>query len=254
MFSTVKELFRGIGAYVEANRVIVKHSLWRYVAIPGILSLCYMLLLIVMGVIHFAELSGYVNQHWIPDAIRSQAVIAITTLLLWLLLLLVGYITYKHIILIVISPFLSYLSEIVETSVYNQPAPDFTLKNFIRDLLRGMVINIRNLMMTLILSFMSWLLVFIPIVGVPLSGVLILLIQFFYNGFSLTDYTLERKRYSVKESVRFVHGNRARVIGVGMGFMLLVTIPVIGWFAAPAYGTVAATLAALEKINEDEQG
>ena len=38
-----------------------------------------------------------------------------------------------------------------------------------------------------------------------------------------------------------------------MGFVLLLMIPVFGWFAAPGYGTVAATLAALEKINGSDQ-
>lgn len=247
--SFIKELLQGVRSYFEANRVIVKYNLWPYIVIPGIISLCYIILLIVMGVIYFGDISGYVNNHWIPARIKGGTIMMLTNILLWMMMMLIGYVSYKHIVLIFNAPLLSYLSEVVEKAVYNQPAPDFTLKNLVKDIIRGLIINIRNLVMTIILTFLAWLLMFIPIIGVSVSTPLIFLIQFFYNGFGLIDYTLERKRYSVRESITFVHNNRPMVIGVGIGFMVLITIPVIGWFTAPAYGTVAATLTALEKID-----
>ncbi len=110
----------------------------------------------------------------------------------------------------------------------------------------------RNMFLTVILTLSAWLTVFIPIIGMMISPVLIILIQSFYDGFGLVDYTLERKRYSVKKSIQFAGENRGRVIGVGMGFMFLIMIPVLGWLTAPTYGTVAATLAALDKMNKPE--
>ncbi|RLC09923.1 MAG: hypothetical protein DRI57_21210 [Deltaproteobacteria bacterium] len=248
----LKELFRGIGAYGKANRLISRHKLWPYVTIPGIMSLCYMFLLISMGIIYFDEFSAYINEEWIPNIIRGTAMLTITSILIWVLMLLIGYMTYKHIVLILFSPILSYVSEITEEIVYRRPSPPFSFRNFVKDIFRGLVINVRNLILTVILTFMAWLLIFMPVVGAIISTILIFLIQFFYAGFGLMDYTLERKRYSVRESVQFARCNRARVIGVGIGFMLLMMIPVIGWFTAPAYGTIAATLATLEKINGDD--
>jgi CysZ protein len=246
----LKEFFKGLGAYGKAHRTISKYKLWSYIIFPGIISLFYILMLIAVGGIYFPSLSNYINARLIPDFMKGEAMKAVTAVLLWIFLLLMGYITYKQVVLIFLSPILSYLSEVTEKAVYSQPSPDLNFKDLIKDLVRGIVINVRNLFFMIILMIPAWMLVIIPLVGAVISPVLMFLIQFYFDGFSLMDYTLERKRYSVKESIRFARNNRPRVIGVGMGFMLMFIIPLVGWFTAPAYGTVAATLAALEKIEE----
>ncbi|MDM8526372.1 EI24 domain-containing protein, partial [Desulfococcaceae bacterium HSG8] len=231
---------------------ILEHRLWPYMIIPGIMSFCYIILLIAVGRIYFPVFSGIINENLIPNFIKGEATAIITAVLLWLFLFFVGYITYKQVVLIILSPVLSYLSEVTEKVVYNGESPDFSFKNLFKDIVRGLIISLRNLLRLIVLSAMAWMIVFIPIIGAVISPILIFLIQFFYDGFSLIDYTLERKRYSVRESIRFAKDNRARVMGVGMGFMLILIIPLIGWLTAPAYGTVAATLASLEKIDSNQ--
>ncbi len=256
MLRSVKELFEGLHAYIRAHRVISEHKLRIYVVIPGVMSVCYILLLIFLGRRYFTDISAYITSHWIPasiGSIKGDVTVTVTAVLLWILLLLIGYITYKQMILIVFSPILSYLSELTETAVYNEPAPEFSFKHLVKDIARGLIINLRNLFLTLILMMTAWVAILIPGFGPAVSTGLMLLIQFFYDGSGLMDYTLERKRYSVRESIQFVKANRARVIGVGMGFMLILVIPLVGWFAAPSYGTVAATLATLDKIRQKNE-
>lgn len=253
MLGSIKELFNGLYAYIRAHRVISEHKLRRYVIIPGVMSVCYIFLLIFLGRLYFTDISAYITGHWIPSSIKGNVTVTITSVLLWILLLLIGYITYKQMILIFFSPILSYLSELTETAVYNEPAPEFTFGNLVRDIVRGLIINLRNLFLTLILMMTAWVTMLIPGFGPAVSTSLMLLIQFFYDGSGLVDYTLERKRYSVRESIHFVKTHRARVVGVGMGFMLILFIPLVGWFAAPSYGTVAATLATLDKIRQKNE-
>ena len=81
----------------------------------------------------------------------------------------------------------------------------------------------------------------------------VLLVHAYYDGFSVMDYTLERKKYSVRASTAFAQKNKARLMGVGMGFVLMMAIPIIGWLAAPGYGTVAATLSALDIIESENK-
>jgi len=249
---SLREFFAGIGAYRKAHRVIVRHRLWAYVIFPGIMSLCYIMLLIAVGRIYFGDVSDHINRHWLPPLIKGDATEIITSILLWVLLFILTYITYKYVILIIFSPILTQLSEVTEKVICNEPAPDFSFKYFVRDIFRGLIINLRNVFRVLSMSFLAWLMAFIPVAGPPVSITLIFLIQSFYDGFGLTDYTLERKRYSVRESIVFVRRNRSRITGVGSGFMLLLLVPVAGWFTAPTYGTVAATIAALEKISEND--
>lgn len=247
----LKELIKSVKSYKEAHEVILKHRLWPYLVAPGVLSFCYILVLLFAGSVYFPEISGYVNDTWIPGFMKGGTTRIITSLFLWLLLLLIGYMSYKYVVLIFFSPALSFLSEMTEKNVYGQPGPEFSLNQILRDVIRGLVLTLRNLVLTLSFMFLAWLLVFIPVIGVLISTPLIFLIQFFYDGFGFIDYTLERKKYSVGESIRFARSHRGMVIGVGMGFILILMIPVVGWLTAPSYATVAATLVSLRHMAED---
>jgi len=247
----LKELTQSIRSYKEAHEVILKHRLWPYLVIPGLLSFCYIIALLSVGYMYFPEISGYVNDSWIPGFMKGETTRTITSLFLWLLLLLLGYMSYKYVVLIFFSPVLSYLSEITETVVYGQPGPEFSLSQILKDIVRGLILTLRNLALTLTFMFFAWLLVFIPVAGVLISTTLIFLIQFFYDGFGFVDYTLERKKYSVRESIGFARDHRGMVIGVGMGFIFMLMLPVIGWLTAPSYATVAATLVSLRHMPGD---
>jgi CysZ protein len=218
--------------------------------IPGILSLLYVLILLIVGAVYFSDISAYITQRWLPDFMKSGIMRVVTSIMLWIFLLLTGYITYKPVIMILFSPMLGYLSEVVEKSVYNSAIPDFDFKEMLRLAVRGLYLNLRNLAFMIILSLMAWLLVLIPLLGMLISPILLALIQFYYDGFGLMDYTLERKGLSARDSIRFAKSHRAAVMGVGSGFMFLMMIPFLGWFTAPSYGTVAATLAALEMTEQ----
>ncbi|MCK5783047.1 MAG: EI24 domain-containing protein [Desulfobacterales bacterium] len=250
----ITEFIKGILIYFKANRVIFKHKLWPYLLIPGIMSFCYVLFLVILGSIYFTDVSGYITGHWLPGFLKGDAMVIIITVLLWILMILIGYITYQQVVLILLSPLLGYISERVECLVYNTPPPNFNFQNLFKDIARSLVINVKNLGLMLAFTFSAWTLSIIPAIGIIVSTSLILFIQSYYGGFGLVDFTLERKRFSVKESFKFMRGNRGMVTGVGMGFILLLMVPLAGWMAAPGYGTVAATLAALDKINVDMPG
>jgi len=195
------------------------------------------------------EVIETIVKHWMPVFLQGSIMNFITTILIWLFWLIIIYMTYKHVVLILFSPLLGSLSEKVDEVKTGEKAPPFTFSQMIRDLRRSLIINLRNLLLTIIFSILAWLTIFIPIIGIFLSPVLLIIIQAYYDGFGLMDYSLERKRMSVKQSIRFTRQNRWRTIGAGSGFMLLMLVPIIGWFFAPTYGTVAATLSALDVLS-----
>ena len=250
-FMIIKEFLNGIRAYPRAHKVIKDHKLWPYIIIPGIISLCYVFLMVVVGKIYFPELIAYIWTHWVPSFMRWEFVRIITGFALWIIFILTIYITYQPVILVVFSPVLAILSETTEKRAYNREFPHFKLKAFFRDIVRSVHINLRNTALMIFFIIPAWLFIFIPVIGTIISAVLIFLIQSHYNGFSLADYTLERKRLPVKQRIEFAKTNRGRILGIGAGFMLIVIIPVLGWFMAPAYGTVAATLATLDVLDKE---
>lgn len=249
MKTFLKDFFRGIALYGRAHRVIFRHRLWPLVLLPGLLSLLYVGLLISLGLIYAGDISAYIYAHWLPEMLKYDWMRFFTMLLIWLLILLAGYISYKTVILIICAPILGYLSEKVEFLLYGQHPPDFQLKTFLNDLLRSLAINLRNLAWSLLFTFAAWPFLFIPVLGEIVFALLMFQIQSYYSGYGLLDIVLERKRYSARESLQFQQRQRGIVNGVGAGFTLLMLVPFAGWFLAPSYGAVAGTLAALEKTS-----
>ncbi len=246
----IKDLVKGFFMFGTAHRVIIKYKYWPYLIIPGVLSFCFIALLISVASSYFPDFSTYINENWIPEFLSGEIMAMIMTGLLWISLFFVGYMTYRPVILIILSPLLGQLSEKTERDVYNRPGQPFSFQQVMKDVVRGIIINMRNLALTIVFMLLAWLLVLIPIIGPVISMICMIIIQSYYGGYSLVDYTLERKKFSVKESVQFARRNKGIVTGTGAAFMLLALIPVVGWFTAPTYGTIAATLASLEKMED----
>ncbi len=245
----LKEIFNGLRSYKSAHRVIVKLNLWPLMSVPGILSCAYIILLIVFGAVYLDDMARYINANQMPEIIQGAVITVIVDVMLWFLLLAIGYMTYRQIILILFSSILAYISETVECKVYNEASVPFTLTFFFKDIVRSVIINTRSLALMFVMTLLAWLLVLVPLIGAIISPVLILGIQAYFSGTGLIDYTLERKRFSVRESIQYASEHRSNVIGLGLGFMLLLLIPIIGWFMAPGYGAVASTMATLEKVR-----
>ena len=68
----------------------------------------------------------------------------------------------------------------------------------------------------------------------------------------MSDYSLEQQGYSVKESRAFYSENKAKLFSIGLGFMFLLLIPVVGWFFAPTYSLVASSLFFSQKRSENK--
>src|SRR5207249_592662 len=82
---------------------------------------------------------------------------------------------------------------------------------------------------------------FIPVIGWA-TPVLILFIECYYFGFSMLDYSCERNKLNVSQSIDFIGRHRGLAIGNGMVFYLMHGVLVVGWVLAPSYAVIAATL------------
>lgn len=150
---------------------------------------------------------------------------------------------YKNIVLIIMSPMLAFLSERVEELYLGKSYP-FHVGQFIKDVLRGIRIAFRNLIRELFAIALATL-----FLG-PLSPIVAFLVESYYYGFSMIDYSNERRKLTVKQSIAYIHRNRGMALGNGLVFYGLFLIPFLGWMVAPALGLVAATLGVLEQNNE----
>jgi CysZ protein len=155
-----------------------------------------------------------------------------------------GYIT-----LIALSPLLAYLSERTEEIVSGKKYP-FNTAQFIWGIARGIVIALRNLFIETCWMILLFILGFIPVIG-WLGAIVLFIISAYFYGFSFLDYTSERRRMKIGESIRFVRKYKWLAVTNGSVFSLFLLIPFCGvllsGFAA-IVAVVAATLA-VSKIS-----
>lgn len=150
------------------------------------------------------------------------------------------YPIFSSIFLIVGTPFFSYISSKTE-EIHAGKTYHFSFRIFFKEIKRGISISIRNSMKQFGLILLITLFGMIPLFDL-ISPLFIFFIQMYFNGILMTDYTFERQGYNVKESEAFYGAHKPEMFAIGLGFMFLSLIPVVGWFIAPTYGLVASYL------------
>ena len=147
---------------------------------------------------------------------------------------------FKYIWLIVGSPVFAYLSEKTATIIENREFI-FNGRQFLKDIFRGIRIAVRNCAWQTVYMISILILSLIPVAG-WLTPPLALLVDCYYYGFSMLDYSFERNKISASESIYFIGEHKGLAIGNGLMCYLIQLVPVAGWILAPAYAVVAATL------------
>lgn len=244
----------GVDTYGDAHRLIVKHNLWGYVFMPGIINLILFIIVFLLG-----YYTGNYMVRWVFDllGVSGEAtgffkflVVSlhfIVKILVYFLFFIIYISTYKYIVLMIMSPLLAVLSEKTDELITGNKYK-FNLKQLFSDIRRGWTIVLRNLFIEFGFVIIFFFLGFIPIVGL-ICPVIIFIISMYFYGFSMIDYTNERYRLSIKQSVQYVQKNKGFAIANGFIFYLILMIPLLGLLIAPSYAVVAATIG-VEKVKQ----
>ena len=142
--------------------------------------------------------------------------------------------------LIVGSPLFAYLSEKTEAIMEGRDFP-FNFSQFLKDIVRGIKLSLRNALWQTVYTFSVLILSFIPLIG-WFTPLIALIIECFYLGFAMLDYSCERNKLSTSQSIVFIGSHKGLAIGNGIVFYLMHLVPVIGWVFAPSYAVIAATI------------
>ena len=162
------------------------------------------------------------------------------SLMLWMVMMLFYFSLFKYLFLIVGSPVFAYLSEKTEAIIEGKDFP-FSFIQLSKDIIRGISIAGRNSLWQTVYCLTILFASAIPVAGM-VTPILALLIECYYYGFSMLDYSMERHNKSAAESIVYITHHKGLAIGNGMVFYTMHWLPIIGWVLAPAYAVVAATL------------
>ncbi|WP_299523514.1 EI24 domain-containing protein [Winogradskyella sp.] len=246
----IRNIFRGLQMYSGAYGLISKLKLWKYFVIPIIISLVVFLLIFVSAYGLSDNLGEWIAGIWVWEFGKATFT-AISTFISGIIIFAIGLIMYKHIIMALSSPFMSPVSEKIEAYFTGKPAKNYVKTNFSKQLIRGIRIGLRNLFRELLYTIPILLLKFIPVVNI-FSTALLFLVQAYYAGFANMDYTLER-HFKYKESVAFIRQHRGLAIGNGIGFLLLLLIPVVGVILVLPLSVTSASVIAVDLLFDDDE-
>ena len=244
----INNILKGIKAYTGSFALISKLKLWKYFAIPIIISV------VTAAIIGFSayglsdNIGSFMANIW-PWDFGKETFTSISTFIGGIVVIAIGLILYKHIIMAFSAPFMSPVSEKIEAHLTGIESHNHRKTSFKEQLWRGIRINIRNLGKELLFTIPLLLLKFIPVVNI-VSTALLFLLQAYYAGFGNMDYTLER-HFKYKESINFVGRHKGIAIGNGIVFMLFLFIPIIGVILVLPLSVTASSLNTVELLKQD---
>lgn len=270
-----KDFRLGVRTYFNSWGFIVRNGMMHYYLYP-LLFIIFFSVFATFGIGMLDDLITPIVQNWIgveelPGESWWDKTVAffgkmstyLVSFVIWVSLLYVYFKINKYVILIVMSPIMALIAEKTDEKVTGQVFP-FSMTQLVRDVWRGILIAVRNLFLEILLTIViltinaiiTMVLPPLTIITTPLSTVALFLIGAYFYGFSTMDYTNERYRLNVSESVDVIRKGKGLAVANGAIFALWLIIPFVGTYLgaifAPVTCTVGATLALLEKKDKGE--
>lgn len=256
--------FKGIDYFFKGLSFLFSRGLWLYMLYPFLLwvGMFAATIFLVGGLVESIVewLRAYLTEFFAGKSIYTfdldflvTAITFITNLLLRLAFYFIGGTIVKYLTLLLLSPMLSRLSEVLESKLTGRKF-EFSFGQFMKDVVRGAGITLRNMIFEYLFIIAGFAICFFFPPAVFIVTPVLFFVSCYYYGFTMMDYSCERHRMSIAEGTAFIKQNKALVCGIGCCLWLLFKIPtlygdLIAITIGPAAACIAATLAFHELRN-----
>ncbi|MBN1250989.1 MAG: EI24 domain-containing protein [Bacteroidales bacterium] len=249
-----KQFYIGIKNYSKATSFIFKNNLaWTFL-IPIVLNI----ILFIVGQAFIINFIDYIKEliiNWVnfQDSNFLKGLIGgIITVFIEILFFLVFAYISGYVVIIIMAPVLSYLSEKAEKILTNQ-VYNSDFKQLVKDIIRGIIIAIRNLFLELFFVLLMFVISFIPVIG-WLGTIVLFFISAYFYGFSFIDYINERKKLNIQESIANIRKYKGVAIGNGSIFAVSLLIPFCGSYISLFLVNISivAAVISMKEISEIE--
>lgn len=250
MSSPFKQFGIALGAYSSTFTYLFKAGYRKYLVLPILINFLFFTTAVVLSIVYGKSLIAYLFDlfgYSLSDFAEAWSTVLL--IVLYIIQFLIFLSVYKYLVLIVLAPFLAFLSEKLEKEALGKEYP-FSWTQFLSDIGRALVINGWNLLREIFLTLLLTILAFFPLFAI-VSPIIIILVQGYFYGYGIMDYNAERWRFSLKQTGRWMWRNKGAVTGVGLVFHFLFMIPLLGWVFAPVWAVLAGTKTALELQKAD---
>ncbi|MBK7130880.1 MAG: EI24 domain-containing protein [Crocinitomicaceae bacterium] len=236
----LKEFSAAVRDFSAGFKIIQKLNLWNYFFIPVLIAIVVGILIFTSAYFLSNPIGLWLADFW-PFDWGGDTVKSISVFMGGFLVIMLGLIVYKHLVMALSAPFMGPLSEKIEMHITGKPLDiSDTAAEKMRLLIRGIRVNMRNLILELLISFPLFLLSFIPVLNL-LTGFALLYTQWYFAGYGNLDYALER-HYNFTDTKTVVRKHKGLAVGNGFIFHLLLMIPLVGIVLALPLSTAGATV------------
>ena len=171
-----------------------------------------------------------------PDSSNWQSILinvvaGIGRVLSWIITVMLVCILSSYLALIILSPLFSFWAEKCIIIITQKEELPFSLSRLLRNTLRSIRIVVRNFVIQMLIVLALLLVSLIPGMGI-FAAIGIALVDAFFLGFSMADYSMEALQLNVGESVRFAHSHKSLIVGIGLPYSLVAKIPIVGLYIA----------------------
>lgn len=240
----------GMKDYLRALRLARRRSLWPWLVLPGLVSLAYVPVTVSGSILLAGRAEEWLRQQALPEFLQYRVVSIVLTLSLWVAALYAGFLLFRHVIMIVCAPLLGYISARTEEAARQNPAAasasGIVVMHPVAAALRAVGMSLAGLAVAVAGLVAGLALLLIPVLGGVLMTIWLTVLQMFLAGHGFMDPTWERRGLGVRPSLALARRHRLRTLGLGAGFVMFTSIPIVGWFLGPTLGVVAGTLSALD--------
>ena len=264
--SLFKNFGTGFGAYGKAINMLFSKELWWFLLFPIALNVLVMVAS-WLGIVSIADaaeswtkatLQFDDDSFFLAEYIQSSSGFISSAIgwTIWLMSKFLFWILYGlfggYIIIMLMSPVFAILSEKTEEMLTGNKYP-FNAEQMMRDVVRGILIAFRNMFIEFGYMIVIYVLgFFVPIIGGIVGTIMLFFLASYFYGFAFIDYTNERRRMTLKQSVAFMRTNKGLVIGNGIVFSTAMFFPFCGTFIAgfvAILSIIAATIATHKVVD-----
>ena len=213
-----KDFKIGLNAYLKAIPFVLKNGFWMYFIIPIIIFI----FIYYLG-FYFKDMQQLYKAPDDAGFFKSIYYFFISGIFLLLSFTFLNFIRY--IIIILISPLLSIVSERTERILTGNKYT-YSLSQLIKDVKRALNLIIRNIvwemsLVVLVLMTLKIINIYYPMNDLLNSTFRIVAVEciaFYYYGFGFIDYIMERLKMNHEQSIYFVRKHRGLAIALGLVF------------------------------------
>lgn len=230
--------------YWKAVQFIDRNSMWKYLILPAAINMIIALLTIIFAI----RTSHYTVDLFLTNIQLSGTDTGINTFIEGLIMVIVRGLVfflylkvYRYLTLIFLSPLLEIISskiQTIDTGLAGNPNTRKYLLGCTRNIRVSLVSFFIEIVISTFIIVVSLLVAWI----IPLAPLLILLLESYFMGYILMDYRNDHHGISLRKSKKLSFKYLGLILGNGLGFNLLILLPLIGVLSAPVLGVGAAGL------------